>query len=334
MREQLKGFARPLCREITKGKKGEEEMKRILLFSSMIALLFLAACGAAAPMAAEAPADYYYDSAAPMPEAGVAQESSADNSGGGDVRAVQVERIVIQNADLAIVVSDVEGRMAEIQAMAEEMGGFVVASNLYQTYTNNSVLVPEATITIRVPAENLDEALDTLKEGSVDVQSETRSGQDVTAEYVDLKSRLKNYEAAERELSELLENAASTEDVINIFNQLAYYREQIEITKGQIQYYEEAAALSAISIRLIAEATIQPIEIAGWEPQGVARDAIQDLIYFWQDFVDFLIYFTLNTLPRLITIGIPLYLVFLGGRALFRKMRGNKKEEPKVEEKK
>ncbi|HCR69807.1 MAG TPA: hypothetical protein DIW23_00055 [Anaerolineae bacterium] len=310
-------------------------MKRILLFSSMIALLFLAACGAAAMEAPAMSEEYYYD-AAPMPEAGVAQESSADNSasGGGDARLTNVERIVIQNADLAIVVSDVEAQMIEIQAMAEEMGGFVVASNLYQTYTNNSVLVPEATITIRVPAENLDEALDTLKENAVDVQSETRSGQDVTAEYVDLKSRLKNYEAAERELSELLENAATTEDVINIFNQLAYYREQIEITKGQIQYYEEAAALSAISIRLIAEATIQPIEIAGWEPQGVARDAIQDLIYFWQDFVDFLIYFTLNTLPRLITIAIPLYLVFLGVRAVYRRMNKNKKVEEKVEEKK
>ena len=158
----------------------------------------------------------------------------------------------------------------------------------------------------------------------------------MTAEYVDLKSRLKNYEAAERELSELLEKAATTEDVVNIFNQLAYYREQIEITKGQIQYYEEAAALSAISIRLIAEETIQPLEIAGWEPQGVVRDAIQDLIYFWQDFVDFVLRFIVYTLPVLITIGIPLYLVFLGMRALFRKMRGNKKEEPKaeVEEKK
>lgn len=312
-------------------------MKRIFWFSSLIALLFLAACGAAAPMSAEAPAmpeEYYYDSVPVMPEAAVAQESSADNSGGGDARLAAVERIVIQNADLSIVVTDVEGRMKEIQTMAEKMGGFVVASNLYQTYTNNSVLVPEATITIRVPAEKLDEALETIKTDVVEVRNETRSGQDVTAEYVDLQSRLKNYEAAERELSELLENAATTEDVINIFNQLAYYREQIEITKGQIQYYEEAAALSAISVRLIAKETIQPIEIAGWEPQGVARDAIQDLIYFWQDFIDFLIYFFLNTLPRLITIGIPLYVVFLGGRALFRKMRGAKKEEPKVEEKK
>lgn len=312
-------------------------MKRILLFSSMIALLFLAACGSPAATT-EVPAvseDFYSDAAAPLPEAGVAQEPSADNSsGGGDARLTNVERIVIQNADLSIVVSDVEGRMKEIQQMAEEMGGFVVSSNLYQTYTNNSVLVPEATITIRVPSEDLDKALNTIKEGVVDVQSENRSGQDVTAEYVDLKSRLKNYEAAEAELSELLKNAATTEDVVSIFNQLAYYREQIEVTKGQINYYEEAAALSAISIRLVAEATIQPLEIAGWEPKGVALETIQGLIYFMQDFVDFLIVFLLGTLPRLIIIGIPLYLVFIAVRAVYRRMNKNKKVEEKVEEKK
>lgn len=311
-------------------------MKRILFFSSLIALLFLSACGGGAP--AYAPVEEVYYSDALAPESGVVpqeQEFATDSSaGGGDARLTNVERIVIQNADLSIVVTDVEVRMKEIQQMAEEMGGFVVSSNLYQTYANNSVLVPEATITIRVPAENLDKALDTIKENAVDVQSETRSGQDVTAEYVDLKSRLKNYEAAERELSELLENAATTEDVINIFNQLAYYREQIEITKGQINYYEEAAALSAISIRLVAEATIQPLEIAGWEPKGVALETIQGLIYFMQDFVDFLIVFLLGTLPRLIIIAIPLYLVFIGGRAVYRRMNKNKKVETKEEEKK
>jgi hypothetical protein len=309
-------------------------MKKILLFSSLIGLLFLAACGGGAPAMQEAPAveEVYYSDAV-APESGAVPQES-DSSGGGDARLANTERIVIQNADLSIVVSDVESRMKEIQQMAEEMGGFVVSSNLYQTYTSNSVLVPEATITIRVPSEDLDNALNTIKEGAVDIQSETRSGQDVTAEYVDLKSRLKNYEAAERELSELLQNAATTEDVINIFNQLAYYREQIELTKGQIQYYEEAAALSAISIRLVAEETIQPLEIAGWEPKGVALETIQGLIYFMQDFVDFLIVFLLGTLPRLIIIAIPLYLVFIGGRAVYRRMNKNKKVEVKEEEKK
>jgi len=314
-------------------------MKRILPFSIvLIATLILGACGSAASTEAPIMADQEMGYA-PMPEALPTMyteefaESAPGSGGGGDSRAANVERIVIQNADLSIVVADVEVRMQEIQEMAQEMGGFVVSSSLYQGYTSNYTPVPEASITIRVPSEDLDEALEKIKEDVVDVQNETRSGQDVTAEYVDLKSRLKTYQAAEQELTKLMQSAADTDEVVNIFNQLMYYREQIEIIQGQIKYYEEAAALSAISIRIIAEETIQPIEIGGWEPQGVARDAIQDLIYFWQNFVDFLIRFVIYTLPVWITIGIPLYLAFLGVRWVFRKVRGNKKKvEPQEKE--
>ncbi len=263
----------------------------------------------------------------------VAPNAPAPGSGGGNASAI--ERMIIQNADLAIVVSDVEGRMKEISAMAKELGGHVVSSNLYQSYTSNYVEVPEGQLVIRIPQEKIEVALDLIKKGVIEVQSETRSGQDVTAEYVDLKSRLKNLEAAEAQLEEIMKQATETEDVVNVFNQLVYYREQIEVVKGQIKYYDEAVALSAISVRIIAEETVQPLQIAGWEPKGVARQAVQDLIYFYQDFVDFLIYFVINTLPKLITIAIPLYLIFIGGRALARKLRADKpKEKPAEEEKK
>lgn len=316
-------------------------MKRLYPYSFiLIAAIVLGACASSsAPElpagAPNAPQEAYYDGIPAATEAAAVERSSTDSSG-GNASAAQVQRLVIQNADLAVVVSDVELRMKEIQEMAAEMGGFVVSSNLYKGYTSDYTPVPEATLTIRVPAERLDEALEFIKKDAVEVQNENRSGTDVTAEYVDLKSRLKTYEAAEKELTELMENSQNAEEVVNIFNQLMYYREQIELVKGQIKYYEEAAALSAISIRLIAEETIKPIEIGGWEPQGVARDAIQDLIRFWQNFVDFLIYFFLNTLPVLLTIAIPFYLFFLAARWVFRKLRGNKKKvEPQnTEEKK
>jgi hypothetical protein len=160
----------------------------------------------------------------------------------------------------------------------------------------------------------------------VEVQNENRSGQDVTAEYVDLQSRLKNYESAEAQLEEIMDNATKTEDVVSVFNQLVYYREQIELVKGQMKYYEEAAALSAISIRIVAEETVKPVMIGKWEPQGVALEAVQDLVNFLKGFVDFLIRFVIFILPVLIFIFIPVYLVFIGARALFRKMRGSKKK--------
>lgn len=322
-------------------------MKKILPFSLVIiAALILAACGSSkSPMQAEAPVpDGFYDllpssggsPAQPgaAPEARAADQTTA-NTGSG-VAASAVERIVIKNADLSIVVADVEGRMKNIQAMAEQMGGFVVSSNLYQSYTSAYVEVPEAQIVIRVPAEKLEEAMNQIKKDTVEVQTENISGQDVTAEYVDLKSRLKNYEAAEAQLDEILKKATDTADVVNIFNQLVYYREQIELVKGQIKYYDEAASLSAISVHIVAEETVQPVVIGKWEPKGVALEAVQDLIDFMKGFTEFLIRFVIYNLPVLILIFIPLYLVFIGARAVFRKMRGKKvkKEEVKEEEKK
>jgi hypothetical protein len=315
-------------------------MKRSL-FVFAIAAFILAACGTfrAASPATEAPA-FYYDEAPAAPEsyalpaatamAPLPANQAGVGGGGGGVDAAPVERIVIQNADLAVVVPDVEKSMKQVEAMAVEMGGFVVSSNLYQSYTSNYVQVPEASVVIRVPAERLDEVLEAIKKDAVEVQSENRSGQDVTAEYVDLQSRLKNLEAAEAQLQEILEGATETEDVINVFNQLVYYREQIELVKGQMEYYEQAAALSAVSVRLIAEETVQPVEIGPWKPQGVALEAIQDLVDFSKGFVEFLIRFVLYTLPTWIMIGIPLYLVFLGGRALFRKLRGNRPKKEKT----
>jgi hypothetical protein len=196
---------------------------------------------------------------------------------------------------------------------------------LYQSSTPSGLPVPEASVVIRVPAEKLDQALKTIKADAVEVQTETQSGQDVTSQYVDLESQLKNLEAAEAQLTEIMQKAEKTEDVLNVFNQLTSIRGQIESIKGQMKYYEESAALSAISVRLVAEETVKPIEIAGWKPEGTLRDAIQNLIYFFQDFVDFLIVFVVNFLPKLLTIclvfGLPIWLIVRAVRKSNRKRK-------------
>jgi hypothetical protein len=104
---------------------------------------------------------------------------------------------------------------------------------------------------------------------------------------------------------------------------------QIEQLKGQIKYLEESAALSAISVRLIAEEGTQPIQVGPWRPAGAAKEAIQRLIVFFQSFVEFLITFVLYVLPALILIAIPLFLVYLAGRAIYRRFRKTKVEEIK-----
>ena len=116
------------------------------------------------------------------------------------IRDEGVERLVIRNAHLTLVVTDPAQSTEDISQMAQEMGGFVVSSSVYQTTYADDVLAIQASITIRVPAERLDEALNLIKAGSIEVRSENVSGQDVTQEYIDLQSQLRNLELAEDEL--------------------------------------------------------------------------------------------------------------------------------------
>jgi hypothetical protein len=243
---------------------------------------------------------------------------------------VAQERMVIQTADLAIVVENPQVRMNEISKMAQDMGGYVVSSNLYQTSTNLGKQVPEATIVVRVPSQKMDEALVLIKKDAGDVQYENRSGQDVTSVYVDLQAQLKAKEAAEEQLLKIMNDAVRAEDVLNTYMQVQAIQTEIEQLKGQIKYYDEAVALSSISVRLIAQEGTQPIEIGPWTPSGAVKGAIEDLIVFFQNFVDFLIRFVIYVLPALVLIAIPLLIVFFIGRAIYRRVR---KPKAAVEEK-
>jgi Domain of unknown function (DUF4349) len=279
--------------------------------------------GGGAP-ATEAPA------AEPAPPFDSSVPGAVDAYNPGNVQPQ--ERLVIENVDMSIVVKDPKARLAEINALANEFGGYVVSSNLYQSFTSFGQEVPEATIVIRVPSERLDEALARIKEGAVDVQYENRSGQDVTNVYVDLQAQLKAKQAAEAKLLEIMDQATRSEDVLAIYVQVQQVQTEIEQLKGQIKYYDESVATSAISVRLIAEEGTQPIEIGPWTPEGAAKEAIQNLILFFQNFVDFLINFALYVLPALILIAIPLSLVYLAGRAIYRRVRRSRVEEVKSEE--
>jgi hypothetical protein len=133
------------------------------------------------------------------------------------------------------------------------------------------------------------------------------SGQDVTSEYTDLESRLRNLEAAEAALVELMNDAQDPQDVLDVFDELTYYRGEIEMVKGRMKYLEESAAMSAITIQVIAKESLQPIEIAGWEPKGTAKKAVEALINTGQFIADAAIWFGIYCLPFLVPLGIGVY---------------------------
>lgn len=299
----------------------------------LIGVLALSGCAqAAAPM--ESPAYDQSLGVAPGAPVEVARESEE----GGMSQTVAnpapqtVERIVIKNGSLTLVVVDPPVSMNAIGQMAQEMGGFVVSANLYKEQLSSGIEVPRASITIRVPAERMDEAMRRIREQSnQDPINENINSQDVTSDYVDLQSRLKNLEAAEAELTKIMQEAQKTEDVLAVYNQLVSIREQIEVIKGQIKYYEESAALSSISVELIADKAVQPIEIGGWQPQGVLKDAVEALVRSLQFLVNALIWITIYVLPVLAVLFVvfvlpPLLLIRLWMKR--RKQKAAQKQPP------
>ncbi|NJD58782.1 MAG: DUF4349 domain-containing protein [Anaerolineae bacterium] len=257
-------------------------------------------------------------------------QPSADKSAYAlDQPTANIERLVIKNATLSMAVDDPLKSMDNISRMAEAMGGFVVNADMYQQSLENGVKVPQVNMAIRVPAERLAEALTTIKaETTQPIISENESSQDVTAEYTDLNSRLVNLQAAENQLQEIMDSAVKTEDVLSVYQQLVSVREQIELIKGQMKYYEQSAALSSISVQLIANAAMQPITIAGWQPGGVAKQALQALIHALQSLTNFAIRAIILYVPVLLIIFVPIGLIVWGIVALVRKIRRPKPTPP------
>jgi len=273
----------------------------------------LAACGAS--RLAQAPAYDGIPAPAALERAAVESIVEMEDSYGGEFDAniahqpAAMERLVIRNANLVIVVEDPSASASSISQLAEQMGGYVVSLNIYQSTYGDNLSATYASITVRVPAERLNEALDEIKEGTVEVRSENISGQDVTQEYTDLESQLRNLEAAEEELREIMGSLTKAEDVLRVYENLRQVRQEIEIIKGRMQYFEQSARLSAISIELLPDVVSQPLQIGRWQPEGTAKEALQSLIKALQFLANATIWSVIYVLPILVLLSIPFWVI-------------------------
>jgi hypothetical protein len=241
----------------------------------------------------------------------------AQNSGDADYSTV--ERLIIRNASLSLVVPDTETALDEIDDLVGELDGYVVDSNVYQ-YEEGL----QASVTIRVPAESLDLVLDRIRELATEVRHESISGQDVTEEYVDLRSRLRYLEATESRLLEFLEEAEDTEAALAVYEQLQEIQADIEHVKGRIQYLEQSTALATVSLDIIPDELAQPIQVGGWHPEGTLRNAFQSLIRVLQFLVDATIVIVVLVVPVLAVIAVPTTGLVLLVRAIVRRRRRRK----------
>jgi len=271
-------------------------MKRLLIGLVLVmCLLVPVSCAKAPEMVAPPPAE----ETMPPPPGAIPPPAPEEGYGGpGALPSTPEERMIVRTGEMSLVVEEVTQACDEIAQLAERFDGYVVSSRI-----SGEEEEMRGRISIRVPDGKFELALTELRNLAVRVTSESTSSQDVTEEYVDLKSRLKNAEATEKQYLALLEKAEDVEDILRIYESLSRVRGEIEQIKGRMQYLERTSSMSLISVRLEPEATAKPLVRAGWSALEALKSAVRGIVIAGQ---------WLGTIAIWLIIFIPIWGTILG----------------------
>ena len=226
-----------------------------------------------------------------MAESG-AEFAAAPESQGTDGTDVGQDfaRKIVKTAELGIRAAEVRETAARAERVAAGFGGSVSSS---QTFRGEGSV--RAELVLSVPASEFEAALGELRGLGEEVTTDSVSGEDVTEEFVDLRSRERNLIAAEESLLGLYERAEDVEDALSIQRELTDVRGRVEAVQGRIQYLQEITASSSISLSIEPVAPA-PTDPPAWDPalvatrawnaslgvlQGLANAVISVLVFGW-----------------------------------------------------
>ncbi len=203
-------------------------------------------------------ADYSYDKAAAGPVPGAPAERSSAGSvtaGPGALGGAPVPEAVaagssrvIKTAVLSVGVD--KGGLSEAYQLAQDAaartGGWVQSSER---------ATDQATLVLKIPSDHFDAALVSLRKLG-EVRSDSVSGEDVAAEYVDLEARLRHWRAQEAVFLDLMAKAQLISETISIQQQLSVIQEQIEQHEGRRRYLDGQTAFSTVRFSILESGAV------------------------------------------------------------------------------
>lgn len=242
----------------------------IALGATTLLIIALAGCAAAAPAtSAGASTGRDADYAEEMTEAPAAYATQAvEGYGGGDadapatgnqaidnplVAALPQDRMIIKNGEIVLLVKNTDTAIDQVTQVATDSGGYVLSSQA--DLTND---IKSATLTIAVRSDQFETAMRRLRQIAIKVMSELSTGEDVSSEFVDLESKLKNLEATRDRIRAFLDDAKTVDEALTINAQLSEVEAEIETVKGRMNYLSGRSAYSTITVQLEQEIALTP----------------------------------------------------------------------------
>lgn len=298
----------------------------------LLAVMMLAGCGGSA---SESKMELMTETAEPMmyeediyTSEMVTEEAAAVEEtvrGTESVEIKESQRKLIRNVNLDVETENFDALMSSVSEKTQALGGYIENSRVY----NGSSYYDEqrnADLTLRIPAENLDTFLSAVSE-TCNVISQNESVEDVTLQYVDMKSRKEALETEQDRLLELLEQAETVEDIITIESRLSEVRYQLESMESQLRTLDNQVSYSTVYLYIQEVKRYTPVkERSTWEK--IADGFVESLYDVGEGICDFFINLIIH-IPYLVVWAVVIIVIVfvIRGFRSFLKKRKLKKEE-------
>lgn len=225
----------------------------------------------------------------------------------------ETERKIIRNGSISLDTRDYRAAEKQIVEQTTALGGFISQSNVYFYGEKQDLLA--GYILIRIPEARFDQAMAFL-ETQGKVTSRNSNSSDVTEEFIDLETRIRNLKTKETRLLEILRSQGSLQDLLAVENELANTRFEIERLEGRLRFLGSRVELSTIEIHMREVRDLEGgISGSGFSDLGTRiREALFKSVNLLLDYTAKAIVFLVSLIPFL---AIPLA-VYVGFR-FFRK---------------
>ena len=289
--------------------------KLVSILLAMMLLLSLTACGGNS--SAKTEADYGY---APNEEAApgsIVTDSASSESGS---EALPQGRKLIRTVKMEAETEDLTALLANLDEQVAALNGYVEGREVYNGSIYSSRRYRNASMTIRIPAENLNGFVSHV-EGASNVVSSNEYIDDVTTQYVDTESRVAALEIEQERLLELLSKAETMEDILTIEDRLTDVRYELENMVSQLKTLDNQVDYATVHLTITEVQEYTPIieeEPTVWEriTQGFG-ESIEDIT---DGVKEFFIWVLVNS-PYLIIWAAVITVIILVLRKLPRKRK-------------
>lgn len=281
------------------------------LFAVMLCLSLLAAllggCGAK-----QTEADY---AAAPQAMSAEGGRSNSLSAGSTDTTLIPPEgRKWIVTVNLTAETEDLDSMTQELNQQIQTLGGYVEDQHIHNGSAYAQPRYRSASLTVRIPADQVDSFTQAVS-GIANVVSQEKNLEDVTLRYVATESRLAALEAEQKRLMELLEQAETMADLLEIEQRLTDVRYELENTASQKKLFDNQIDYATIYLELEEVQEYTPTEEPGlW--QRIRSGFMDSLKGLGQTAVDLLVW-VIACSPYLAVIALLLWVVI----ALIRRHR-------------